>query len=144
MNKDVSGDIIGCLDYALRHSNHFSGVQGESLDNLLIDFTDDEGLRCELKVQVEILKTDDSEIEPKWSRSDKESARFIELAKLYLEGDSSVFAADSPADLAKGFIRELPNGRAEYARMHFADFKKHPDIVQKLEDRRLAAGKSDD
>ena len=117
-------DILGCLDYDLRHSNHFSGVSGDSLNDMTVTFINDEGVRCKLKLHGEITEIDESDYIPPWEGSPEETDRFVALAKLYSAGDSSVMRADDPKLIAYGLIRELPDGKAEMACVKLSEFRK--------------------
>ncbi len=51
----LDGDIIGALDYALRHSNNFSGVGGTSLNALEGDYYNfDEGMQCTMHIDIRL------------------------------------------------------------------------------------------
>ncbi len=146
MGYDLEQDIIGCLDYSLRHSSWFSGMSGKSLDDLSLDFCNDRGVRCELKVRVEVIETDESDVEPIWVGSEEETAKFLELAELYSQGDLSVYRGDSPEDLAYGLMQELPDGKAIYVRVLSSELKKnHSDVLERLRaDQGRPAKENDD
>lgn len=55
-DKEISSKIIGSLDYVLRKSNYFSGIIGNSLNDLEADFIEDDGTRYNLRISINVKK----------------------------------------------------------------------------------------
>ncbi len=133
MNKPtLKQDIIGCLDYALRHSSWFSGVRGD-FDDASCEFRSDDGVVCSLKIRFEIDEIDTSDIVEKWEDSEEETKMFLELSELWLAGDKDILRADDPSNLCLGLFRELSDGSADYGRISINRLKtNYPELMKHI------------
>jgi len=122
--KQLKSEIVGSLDYDLRHG-HFSGVSG-SFDNMKITYYADNGTICKIQLKGKILSVDSSEVKEPWTGSPQETEEFIRLAKLYIDGVSGIYRADSPGDLSLGMVEDK-NGKAHVASIKLSEFNKLGD-----------------
>ncbi len=143
MNLDeMKNDIIGCLDYDLRHSNHFSGVSGDC-DCATFSYTSDDGATCNIKIKIELEDIDLSDYNPYIAEEELDweaLEKYIELAELYMQGSKSILPADDPVYLRKGFVvdddktlrfKNLDTYCLSVRLSHLIKYK--PDILNKLD-----------
>ncbi len=135
-DHELQKDIIGCLDYCLRHSSWFSGYTEDGI----VRFTSDKGESCKLKFGFNISNISPPNPDDYAKTLECSMDEFKTVMQRYVDGDPHVYPADDPAELRMGFFTDDPGQTTKYYCQSLSKIKKlysevwHKCVAKKIDD----------